>query len=49
MPEKDYYAEGYDAYLAGLDETENPYNPETQEEANMSWNDGWNAAYDTEE
>lgn len=36
----DPYAEGVDAALAGMPETANPYDPE-DEEAHMSWNDGW--------
>jgi ribosome modulation factor len=41
---KDYYAEGYDAAIAGMDETSNPYDPVEQEDAYMSWNDGYMAA-----
>lgn len=44
--DSDPHAEGHDAYLAGLPETANPYDPETDEEAHLSWNDGWNAASD---
>lgn len=37
----DPYAAGADAVLAGLPETANPYDPEEDEDAHMSWNDGW--------
>ena len=36
-----HYAEGADAGLAGLPDSANPYDPETQEDAHLSWNDGW--------
>lgn len=42
--ETDVFAEGYDAYLAGTDESRNPYDPETDE--HLSWNDGWITAQD---
>lgn len=37
----DYFAEGAEARLAGQPETANPYDLETDEDAHMSWNDGW--------
>lgn len=37
----DPYAEGADAGLAGQPDSANPYDPETQEDAHLSWNDGW--------
>ena len=37
----DPYAEGADAGLAGKPDSDNPYDPETQEDAHLSWNDGW--------
>lgn len=39
--DRDPYAEGKDAYLAGKDESANPYDPASDELANMEWNDGW--------
>ncbi len=42
--ERDAYAEGADAYLAGMSETANPY-PEDSDEF-LSWNDGWRATYE---
>lgn len=38
----DAYAEGYDAYLAGKSDLENPYDTTSNE--CLSWNDGWIAA-----
>lgn len=40
--DRDPYAEGADAALAGQSETANPYDPIADEEAHCSWNDGWN-------
>ena len=43
MSQRDFdpYAEGADAGLAGQLDSANPYDPETQEDAHLSWNDGW--------
>jgi len=46
---KDYYAEGYDAYMSGRDETANPYEISENEDAHLSWNDGWNQACDEDQ
>ena len=46
--EPDHYAEGSDAYLAGWDESKNPYDPRENEAAHLAWNDGWNNAADAE-
>ena len=40
-PDRDPYAEGADAYLAGASDTSNPYAPDSDE--HLSWNDGWNS------
>jgi hypothetical protein len=40
----DPFAEGREAHDAGLSETANPYDPESDEF--LSWNDGWSAAED---
>ena len=42
--ECDPYAEGADAYLAGVSELSNPYDASTQEESHLAWNDGWLSA-----
>lgn len=42
--ERDPYAEGYEAHDCNLDESANPYDLQTDEEAHLEWNDGWNAA-----
>lgn len=44
----DAYNAGYLAYLAGDEETANPYDLATEEEAHLSWNDGWQCAADDE-
>jgi len=44
--EKDYYAEGYDAYYADIEESYNPYDPDDDGDAHLAWNDGWAAAAD---
>ncbi len=41
---RDPYAEGADAALAGRSETENPYDPLSDEF--LSWNDGWNGIFE---
>lgn len=41
---RDYYAEGYDAFLAGCTDADNPY--EIGSDAAMSWEDGRSAAED---
>ncbi len=45
--ERDAYAEGADAFLAGTSETANPY-PEESDEF-LSWNDGWRATFEAGE
>ena len=40
----DPYAEGADAYLSGMGDDKNPYEPDT--DAQASWNDGWNSQSD---
>lgn len=47
MPDRDPYADGADARLAGVSETANPYDLDFDEEAHLSWNDGW-ASMDNE-
>lgn len=49
MDDRDPYAEGVDAFMEGLSETANPYDPETEEEAHCSWNDGWHSGGEDEE
>ena len=44
--DRDPYAEGADAYLAGRPETANPHDLDREADAAMSWSDGWNAADD---
>ena len=39
--QRDPYAEGADAALAGLSETDNPYDLDEDFDAFTSWNDGW--------
>jgi ribosome modulation factor len=40
----DPFAEGYEARMAGRSDTDNPYDLTDQEDAHLSWNDGWNEA-----
>ena len=40
MGNRDPFAEGKDAFLAGQSETANPYDDQSDDFA--SWNDGWN-------
>lgn len=42
----DAYAEGFEAFLAGKPETDNPYDVDREFEAHLAWNDGWRAAYE---
>lgn len=44
----DPYAEGYDAFVRGLSETDNPYDPVLEDEEHLSWNDGYAAAEERE-
>jgi hypothetical protein len=37
----DPFAEGADAALAGEPESANPYDPDEDCDAHLSWNDGW--------
>jgi ribosome modulation factor len=38
------YDIGYDAYWDGAEISENPYDVETEADANKSWEDGWRKA-----
>lgn len=42
----DPFYQGYDAYLAGIDQVKNPYDVTTDFDNHCSWNDGWEAAFD---
>lgn len=47
--DEDYaYEIGMDAAYEGLDESENPFDPDNEPEAWHAWADGWNAAADAD-
>lgn len=44
MNENEANALGYDAYWEGVDESDNPFDPDTEAEYRLAWDEGWRKA-----
>lgn len=46
MSMPDAYAQGFEAFLIGTPEADNPFDVDAEFDAHCAWNDGWRTAYE---